>query len=55
MRCEDNPFDHQQQRPFVASPNYVRDNEFYGVPELIVIRSQIKEAQALRNARLDQS
>jgi hypothetical protein len=53
IRCEENPFDYQQ-RPFVASPNYVRDNEFYGIPEIVVIRSLIKEGQALRNARLDQ-
>jgi hypothetical protein len=53
IRCEENPFDYQQ-KPFVASPNYVRDNEFYGIPEIVVIRSLIKEGQALRNARLDQ-
>lgn len=53
IRCEENPFDYQQ-KPFVASPNYVRDNEFYGIPEIVVIRALIKEGQALRNARLDQ-
>ena len=40
-------------KPFVATPNFIRDSEFYGIPELIAIRSLVKEANALRNARLD--
>jgi hypothetical protein len=40
---------------FVACPNVLRDGEFYGIPELIAIRGLIKEATALRNARLDQT
>jgi hypothetical protein len=53
IRCEENPFDHQF-KPFLASPNVVRDGEFFGIPELIAIRPLVKEANALRNARLDQ-
>lgn len=52
VRVEENFYDYKF-KPFVACPNYVRDGEFYGIPELIAIRSLIKEANALRNARLD--
>ena len=40
-------------KPFVACPNFLRENEFYGIPELLAVRSLIKEANTLRNARLD--
>ena len=40
-------------KPFVACPNYSRETEFYGIPELLAVRSLIKEANTLRNARLD--
>ena len=53
IRCEVNPFDHQM-KPFLATPNVVRDGEFFGIPELIAIRPLVKEANTLRNARLDQ-
>jgi hypothetical protein len=53
LRCDKNPFKHKI-RPFVAAPNVVRDNEFYGIPELVAVRGLIKEANALRNANLDQ-
>jgi len=52
IRFEKNFYDHKF-KPFVATPNYNRDIEFYGIPELIAVRSLIKEANALRNARLD--
>jgi hypothetical protein len=41
-------------KPFVACPNYLRTNEFYGIPELAAVNAEIREARALRNARLDQ-
>lgn len=53
LRCDLNPFKHKIH-PFVACPNVVRDNEFYGIPELVAVRGLIKEANALRNANLDQ-
>lgn len=53
MRCDKNPFKHKM-KPFVAVPNVARDGEFYGVPELVAVRSLIKEANQLRNANLDQ-
>lgn len=53
LRCEENYFDHKM-KPFVAAVNCERDGEFFGIPELIAIRSLLKEANSLRNARLDQ-
>lgn len=41
-------------KPFAASVNVVQDGEFYGISELWAVRGLIKEATALRNARLDQ-
>jgi len=52
IRIEPNFYDYKF-KPFVACPNYVRENEFYGIPELAAVRSLIKEANTLRNARLD--
>jgi len=52
IRMEPNFYDYKF-KPFVACPNYIRENEFYGVPELLAVRSLIKEANTLRNARLD--
>jgi hypothetical protein len=52
LRCEPNFYDYKF-KPFVACPNYMRESEFYGVPELMAVRSLIKEANTLRNARLD--
>ncbi|NDG29270.1 hypothetical protein EB118_04105 [bacterium] len=52
LRCEPNFYDYKF-KPFVACPNYLRESEFYGVPELMAVRSLIKEANTLRNARLD--
>lgn len=40
-------------KPFVATPNYPRDGEFYGLPELAPQKAQIKELNQLKNARLD--
>lgn len=53
IRVQDNFYD-CKFRPFVACPNYTRPNEFYGIPELAAVDSEIKEATAIRNARLDQ-
>ena len=53
IREDENFFD-CQFKPFVASPNYLRSNEFYGIPEIIATDSEIREATAIRNARLDQ-
>lgn len=52
LRCEPNFYDYKF-KPFVACPNYIRESEFYGIPELMAVRSLIKEANTLRNARLD--
>lgn len=52
VRCEPNFYDYKF-KPFVACPNYIRDNEFYGIPELVALKYLIKEANTLRNARLD--
>lgn len=52
LRCEQNFYDYKF-KPFVACPNYMRESEFYGIPELMAVRSLIKEANTLRNARLD--
>lgn len=52
IREEPNFYDYKF-KPFVASVNYPRDGDFYGIPELISVRSLIKEANQLRNARLD--
>ena len=52
LRMEENFYDYKF-KPFVACPNYSRETEFYGIPELLAVRSLIKEANTLRNARLD--
>lgn len=52
IREEKNFYDYKF-KPFVACVNYMRETEFYGIPELIVVRGLIKEANTLRNARLD--
>jgi hypothetical protein len=52
IRTERN-FYHSQFKPFLACPNIVRDGEFYGLPELMSIKTLVKEANAIRNARLD--
>jgi hypothetical protein len=54
IRCEPNFYDFKF-RPFVACPGVVRDGEWYGISELSAVRGLIKEATALRNARLDQT
>lgn len=53
IRAIPNYYD-DQFKPFVACPNYIRTNEFYGIPELAAVNAEIREARALRNARLDQ-
>lgn len=53
LRCEENFYEHKF-KPFVATPNTIRDGEFYGIPELLPIEAYIKEANTLRNSRLDQ-
>ena len=50
---EDRNFYDYKFKPFVAAVNYPRDGEFYGISELLAVRSLIKEANQLRNARLD--
>ncbi len=52
IRCEPNYYDYKF-KPFIACPNYIRDSEFYGIPELVSVKFLIKEANTLRNARLD--
>lgn len=53
IRIQENFYDYQH-KPFVACPNYIRSNEFYGIPELSAVDAEIREATAIRNARLDQ-
>jgi len=53
LRMDPNFYDYKL-KPFVAFVNVPQDNEFYGVSELFAVRGLIKEATALRNARLDQ-
>jgi hypothetical protein len=53
IRCEENFYDYKL-KPFAAAVNSVKDNDFYGTSELFAVRGYIKEAIALRNARLDQ-
>lgn len=54
IRYDENPFD-AKFKPFLACPNYIVPNEFYGIGEIEIVYSLIKEATALRNARLDQA
>lgn len=54
IRHDENPFD-AKFKPFLACPNYIVPNEFYGIGEIEIVYSLIKEATALRNARLDQA
>jgi hypothetical protein len=54
LRCDRNPFDYKF-KPFVACVDYLVPNEFYGMGEVEVTHSMMKEATALRNARLDQA
>lgn len=53
IRCDENFYDYKI-KPFVASPNVLRDNEFYGVPELLAVKGLIKESNTIRNSILDQ-
>jgi hypothetical protein len=53
IRCEENFYDYRF-KPFVASVNVPQPGEFYGASELFAVQGSIKEATALRNARLDQ-
>jgi hypothetical protein len=53
LRAVPNPSKHKF-KPFVAWTNCVRDGEFYGIPELLPVKGLLKEANVLRNARLDQ-
>lgn len=53
IRQQENFYDYKM-KPFVACPNYIRSGEFYGIPELSAVEAEIREARALRNARLDQ-
>jgi hypothetical protein len=53
IRAVPNLYDNQF-KPFIACPNYLRTGEFYGIPELAAVNAEIREARALRNARLDQ-
>ena len=52
IRAELNPLD-KRFKPFVAAVDYPVEGEFYGLGELEPIWSLLKEATALRNARLD--
>ena len=52
LRNRENYYD-KKFKPFVATPNLFRDNEFYGISELSAVRALIKEANTIRNARLD--
>lgn len=52
LECLPNP-SWYKFKPFVAVPNVPRTNEFYGVPELLPVKGILKEANVLRNARLD--
>lgn len=54
IRCDRNPFDYKF-KPFVGTIDYLVPNEFYGIGEIEVTLSMMKEATALRNARLDQA
>lgn len=53
IRCDDNFYDYKI-KPFVATPNVIRDNEFYGIPELLAVKGLIKESNTIRNSILDQ-
>ena len=50
LRMEENFYDYKF-KPFVACPNYSRETEFYGIPELLAVRSLIKEANTLQIGR----
>lgn len=52
IRCDANPLD-GNYKPFLAGVNYPTPGEFFGVGEIEPVWSMIKEAAALRNARLD--
>lgn len=54
IRCDVNPL-RGQYKPFIGAVNYQVPNEFYGLGEIEPVWSLIKEATALRNARLDQA
>lgn len=53
IRKQKNFYDYKH-KPFIAVPNYIRTNEFYGLAELQAVEAEIREAKAIRNARLDQ-
>lgn len=54
IRFQKSPLDYKF-KPFIACPNYVVPNEFYGMGDIEVVLSLIKEGTSLRNARLDQA
>lgn len=54
IRCDENPLQ-GKYKPFIGAVNYQIPNEFYGLGEIEPVWSLIKEATALRNARLDQA
>lgn len=54
IRFDENPYDYKF-KPFLACPNYVVPNEFYGIGDIEIVLSLIKEGTSLRNARLDQA
>lgn len=54
IRVDSNPYDYAF-KPFVAGVDYIIPGEFYGMGEIEFVLSLIKEATALRNARLDQA
>lgn len=53
LRCEKNFYDYKI-KPFVSTPNIIRDSEFYGIPELAAVKGLIKESSTIRNSILDQ-
>lgn len=53
IRLETNFYD-LKFKPFIACVNVLRDNEFYGISEVLAVSGFIREANTLRNARLDQ-
>jgi len=54
IRCDPNPFN-DEFKPFVAGVAYLVPGEFYGIGDIEQTMAYIKEARALRNARLDQA
>lgn len=54
IRCTLNPYN-EQFKPFVGAVNYAVPGEFYGIGDIEMVLSLIREATALRNVRLDQA